>query len=193
VNLAQTAFPGEIRAKAVSFLLAREAILEADAAAVKNSNTAYNNATSDSIAVCSNASSDSITVDSNDSSGSAVAPELSGGACFSLLERILVRLYGELSADSGGGAALAVAGGFTEGASGGADGTWRERLGARLYRKDERVRFLAGGADTGKRVEGVLAGIGEAGELLIIPDGEKNARAFITGELEVYTNKYSEY
>ncbi len=67
-----------------------------------------------------------------------------------------------------------------------ADERWKERLEARLFRKDERVVFETGAADSGKLVEGTLAGIGAGGELLIRPDGESNPRAFVNGELKVY-------
>jgi BirA family biotin operon repressor/biotin-[acetyl-CoA-carboxylase] ligase len=86
---------------------------------------------------------------------------------FPLLEKILVRLYLEITREQ-------------------SRADWRERLNARLYRHKERVRFFAGGADTGEQVEGVLTGIGETGELLIMVDGETETRAFITGELAVY-------
>ncbi|GHU92892.1 hypothetical protein FACS189479_03050 [Spirochaetia bacterium] len=89
---------------------------------------------------------------------------------FSLLEKILARLYGELeTAKAEGGSA-----------------SWRERLTGRLYRRGEQVCFVDGAADSGKEVAGVLAGIGSGGELLIIPNGESEAQAFVTGELRVY-------
>jgi BirA family biotin operon repressor/biotin-[acetyl-CoA-carboxylase] ligase len=86
---------------------------------------------------------------------------------FLLLKKILACLYSEIAQTPSGD-------------------DWRERLKTRLYRYGERVRFFDGGADTGQQVEGVLSGIGETGELLITPDGETQARAFITGELAVY-------
>jgi BirA family biotin operon repressor/biotin-[acetyl-CoA-carboxylase] ligase len=98
------------------------------------------------------------------------APTLSVESRFSLLEKILARLHAEL-----------------ETAEGGSDsGAWRERLRARLYRRGEGVCFIEGAADSGKEVTGVLTGIGDGGELLIIPNGETEARAFVTGELRVY-------
>jgi BirA family biotin operon repressor/biotin-[acetyl-CoA-carboxylase] ligase len=86
-----------------------------------------------------------------------------------LLERILHRLHEELEPP----AALP---------------PWQDRLNARLYRRDQTVRFIPGPADSSQAriVEGRLAGIGPLGELLIIPQGEQTARSFITGELEVY-------
>jgi BirA family biotin operon repressor/biotin-[acetyl-CoA-carboxylase] ligase len=89
---------------------------------------------------------------------------------FSLLEKILARLYGELeTAKDGSGS-----------------GAWRERLTERLYRRGEQVCFINGATDSGKEVTGRLAGIGDGGELLIISNGETEARAFVTGELRVY-------
>ena len=84
---------------------------------------------------------------------------------FYLLERILVRLYDELETPAG------------------AD--WKTRLEQRLYKKDETVVFIDGAADSGKIVKGCLVGIGCGGELLIKPDGEKEERAFINGELKI--------
>jgi BirA family biotin operon repressor/biotin-[acetyl-CoA-carboxylase] ligase len=83
---------------------------------------------------------------------------------FVLLETILARLHQELS--------------FGE--------PWRPRLEDQLYMKGRPVRFIAGGADSGRLVEGTLAGIGEGGEILIIPEGQPQAYAYVTGELQVY-------
>ncbi|MDR1898509.1 MAG: biotin--[acetyl-CoA-carboxylase] ligase [Treponema sp.] len=97
-------------------------------------------------------------------------------ARFSLLALILARLYRELAgktADAG------------RDDTGGGD-PWRGRLEERLYLKGERVRFIAGGADSGRIVEGRLAGVGEGGELLIVPDAGAGPLAFVTGELDVY-------
>jgi BirA family biotin operon repressor/biotin-[acetyl-CoA-carboxylase] ligase len=65
-------------------------------------------------------------------------------------------------------------------------GAWRERLEGRLYMKGQSVRFAAGGTDSLCTVEGVLAGIGAGGELLIIPEGKTVREAYVTGELRVY-------
>ncbi|MDR0376987.1 MAG: biotin--[acetyl-CoA-carboxylase] ligase [Spirochaetaceae bacterium] len=81
-----------------------------------------------------------------------------------LLERILARLQEELASA----------------------GPWRERLEERLYLKGRRVRFIAGGADSGRAVDGVLAGIGAGGELLLIPGGGAAPEAWVTGELQAY-------
>jgi BirA family biotin operon repressor/biotin-[acetyl-CoA-carboxylase] ligase len=83
---------------------------------------------------------------------------------FRLLELILARLYAELNQGR----------------------PWREGLEERLYRKGEQVTFIDGAAGSDSAVEGRLAGIGPAGELLIVPQGEEKARSFITGELRVY-------
>jgi BirA family biotin operon repressor/biotin-[acetyl-CoA-carboxylase] ligase len=90
----------------------------------------------------------------------------SGGGVFRLLELILLRLYRELQT--------------LEGFS------WKERLEARLYKRGELVRFAEGAAGSRNSTEGLLAGIGGGGELLLVPPGENRARPFITGELEVY-------
>jgi BirA family biotin operon repressor/biotin-[acetyl-CoA-carboxylase] ligase len=82
----------------------------------------------------------------------------------SLLERILARLHGELSS--------AV--------------PWRGRLEERLYLKGRPVRFIAGGVDSGRTVDGILAGLGAGGELLIAPEGKTAPEAYVTGELRVY-------
>jgi BirA family biotin operon repressor/biotin-[acetyl-CoA-carboxylase] ligase len=79
---------------------------------------------------------------------------------FCLLEKILEKLFRELEAKD-----------------------WKERLEQRLFKKDENVIFIEGQANSGKEVKGRLAGIGETGELLIVPDGETKERSFITGEL----------
>ncbi|GHT92702.1 biotin--[acetyl-CoA-carboxylase] ligase [Spirochaetia bacterium] len=89
---------------------------------------------------------------------------------FTLLEKILARLHAELeTAKDGGG-----------------PGAWQNRLTERLYRRGEQVCFVEGAADSGKEVWGRLTGIGSGGELLIVPDGGTEARAFVTGELRVY-------
>lgn len=90
-------------------------------------------------------------------------PELAGGRA-ALLERILARLYAELSSTS----------------------PWRGCLEERLYLKGRQVRFIAGGVDSGRAVEGILAGIGTSGELLIVPEGKTAPETCVTGELRVY-------
>jgi BirA family biotin operon repressor/biotin-[acetyl-CoA-carboxylase] ligase len=87
---------------------------------------------------------------------------------FTLLEKILARLYAELETGEN-----AVAG---QG--------WRERLLERLYLRGKPVRFIPGAAGSNDVVEGILAGIGGDGELLISVNGE--TRPFVTGELAVY-------
>jgi len=86
------------------------------------------------------------------------------GARFLLLEKILARLYDELEININTG--------------------WKYRLEERLYKKNERVTFIEGAVDSGKIVKGTLTGISESGELLILPEGEKEVRSFISGELK---------
>jgi len=95
----------------------------------------------------------------------AINTSLPNNARFTVLEHILASLFAELARP---------------------DNDWHLRLTERLYMNGERVRFRPGGADSGVELWGKLCGIGEAGELLIIPDGEADARSFITGELDVY-------
>jgi len=95
-------------------------------------------------------------------------PALTEDARFALLEKILSRLYEEIENPSA------------------ESGTWQERLLGRLYKKGETVTFAEGAADSQNIVEGILSGLGPAGELLIIPKGEDKSRSFINGELRVY-------
>jgi BirA family biotin operon repressor/biotin-[acetyl-CoA-carboxylase] ligase len=96
------------------------------------------------------------------------------GAGHRLLERFLVRFYAELEPPS------AVPPFGTAG--------WRQRLEERLYMKGRPVRFVPGGPDSGRIVEGILSGIGPRGELLLTPQGkaEAEAEAYVTGELQIY-------
>ena len=96
-------------------------------------------------------------------------PALPENARFLLLEKILFRLYLEI-----------------ENGTMPHDLPWQERLTQRLYKKGEQVSFVPGSADSGHLVEGLLSGLGPGGELLIIPNGEKTALSFVTGELRVY-------
>jgi len=82
---------------------------------------------------------------------------------YALLENILSRLYSELSAAN----------------------NWKERLEQKLYKKNEQVLFIEGAAGSGKEVKGVLTGITDTGELLIVPDGETKPCQFVTGELVI--------
>jgi BirA family biotin operon repressor/biotin-[acetyl-CoA-carboxylase] ligase len=82
---------------------------------------------------------------------------------FILLEKILMSLNSELDRSD-----------------------WKSRLEKRLYKKNESVVFIEGTADSKNQIRGDLCGIGENGELLIIPDGETEQRSFLTGELVVY-------
>ncbi|MDR2049186.1 MAG: biotin--[acetyl-CoA-carboxylase] ligase family protein [Treponema sp.] len=100
---------------------------------------------------------------------------------FILLEKILVRLYDELE---GSGPEKAQPGTYPAAADAVKQTSWRERLLQRLYMRGKPVRFFPGAAGSGGAVKGVLAGVGDAGELLIAVDGED--RSFVTGELDVY-------
>ncbi len=63
---------------------------------------------------------------------------------------------------------------------------WLGDLNGRLFRRGERVRFEAGIADSREVVDGVLAGVGTQGELILQVDGEE--RRYVTGELLVYAS-----
>lgn len=65
------------------------------------------------------------------------------------------------------------------------DQKWKEAIEDRLYRRGERVCFESGPADSGELVRGILAGIGEEGELKI-DCGAEGERLFVTGELRAY-------
>jgi BirA family biotin operon repressor/biotin-[acetyl-CoA-carboxylase] ligase len=82
---------------------------------------------------------------------------------FYLLEKILVRLYDEFETTLGV--------------------NWKSRLEKRLFKKGGQVTFIEGAADSSQKVQGCLAGLGDSGELLILPNGENKVRSFITGEL----------
>ena len=98
----------------------------------------------------------------------AAGREIAGDERYTLLEKILMRLYAEIEH---GGDAVA---------------NWRRRIDARLYKKGELVCFIEGAADSGKTVNGGLIGIGPEVELLIAPNGgpESEARSFTAGELK---------
>jgi BirA family biotin operon repressor/biotin-[acetyl-CoA-carboxylase] ligase len=119
----------------------------------------------------------------------------SGGPCesadprFELLERILRRIKDTLGEDGAGmenaaaereAVELAVTG---AGAEVTATESWRNALEARLYKKGATFDFIAGAADTGRRVRGVLVGVGPLGELLIRDEGSGEVEGFHTGEL----------
>jgi BirA family biotin operon repressor/biotin-[acetyl-CoA-carboxylase] ligase len=98
---------------------------------------------------------------------------------FTLLEKVLARLYAELKPDPGSA-------GTEHGTDKNtmADNAWRERLLERLYMRGKPVRFIPGAAGSDTVVEGTLEGVGRDGELLIAVNGE--TRPFVTGELAVY-------
>jgi len=83
---------------------------------------------------------------------------------FALLEKIIARLYGELQTPAGK--------------------NWKYCLEQKLYKNGEEIVFVNGAVDSGKEIKGRIAGIGENGELLILPDGEKNVSSFVTGEMK---------
>jgi len=85
---------------------------------------------------------------------------------FVLLEKILARLFDEINEAQN----LA---------------NWKTRLEERLYKNGEEVIFVEGEAGSEKEIRGRLEGIGEDGELLILVEGEKQPRSFVTGELKI--------
>jgi BirA family biotin operon repressor/biotin-[acetyl-CoA-carboxylase] ligase len=105
--------------------------------------------------------------------GAAANREITHEERFTLLERILARLYHEIETANGEAdstAADSVAG-------------WRSSIESRLYKKGEQVNFAAGAADSENIVSGILVGIGPGGELLITPSGGVEPRSFTAGEL----------
>jgi BirA family biotin operon repressor/biotin-[acetyl-CoA-carboxylase] ligase len=94
------------------------------------------------------------------------------GILFTLLQCVLKRLYNELTIDNN----------IT---------TWRSRLESSLYMKNKKVTFINGTVDSGNLILGTLNGINDNGELLIIQQGEGEARAFNTGELMMPVSKQS--
>jgi BirA family biotin operon repressor/biotin-[acetyl-CoA-carboxylase] ligase len=92
------------------------------------------------------------------------AAELPGSARFDLLAAFLAFLHA--------------------GVEGASPAPWREQLEERLHMKGSPVRFFAGAADAGRAVEGLIAGVGVGGELLLRT--EHGIEAFVTGELDVY-------
>jgi BirA family biotin operon repressor/biotin-[acetyl-CoA-carboxylase] ligase len=103
----------------------------------------------------------------------APVPFLTPESRFTLLEKILARLFQELE-------------GRGKNPDAGAPESWASRLKQRLYMRGKPVRFFAGAAGSGQAVEGLLSGIGKDGELLILPPGAQEPLAFFTGELDVY-------
>jgi len=91
----------------------------------------------------------------------AAGGEIAAEDRFTLLEKILARLYNEIEADGG----------------------WKSRIESRLYKKGEQISFAEGAADSGKIVNGILTGIDSGGELLITPSGGGEPRSFTAGEL----------
>ena len=104
--------------------------------------------------------------------GKATSLSLASGAEYNaedrykLLEKILSRLRDEIESSD-----------------------WRERVEARLYKKGEEVCFAKGAADSGDFVTGTLTGIGQEGELLILPPGETGTLGFTAGEIYQMCNE----
>jgi BirA family biotin operon repressor/biotin-[acetyl-CoA-carboxylase] ligase len=99
----------------------------------------------------------------------AADTEIAHNDRFTLLEKILARLYNEIE---------------TVGSIAGDSATdWKNRIESRLYKKGETIHFAAGAADSGNIVSGILAGIGPDGELLISPSGGGELLSFTTGEV----------
>jgi len=97
----------------------------------------------------------------------ASGADIAGEERFILLEKILARLFNEFNEPEN-------------------SADWKPRLEQRLYKNGEQVVFFEGEADSGKETKGIIAGIGESGELLITPDGKTHPRSFITGELKFF-------
>lgn len=102
-------------------------------------------------------------------SGADIDPQ----ARFALLELILSGIFAELheSCDAA--------------ADNGAIG-WRSRIEDRLYKKGGRAAFIQGAAESGLLIKGTLLGIGNDGELLLLPEGADRPEAFFSGELLAY-------
>lgn len=103
----------------------------------------------------------------------AIDREIANEERYTLLEKILVRLYNEIETTADAAA------------------DWKSHIESRLYKKGELISFAAGAAgmaagmaaDSGNIVSGILAGIGPDGELLITPSGGGEPRSFTAGEL----------
>jgi BirA family biotin operon repressor/biotin-[acetyl-CoA-carboxylase] ligase len=163
VNVAQTGFPEPIRHKAASIAQALAARAGAPPSVSPPSAAAWADAPL-------SPPSDAARTDTP-----VPPPILSPESRFALLEHILARLYRELEGDAAG-----------RGAGRDGDAPWRGPLEERLYLRGEPVRFIPGGADSGRIVEGLLQGIGAGGELLVLPPGAAAPLAFVTGELDLY-------
>ena len=64
---------------------------------------------------------------------------------------------------------------------------WQQPIHSKLYMIGENVKFAEGGPLSEQIIEGKLSGMGSEGELLITPNGEKEEKAFHTGELRIYS------
>jgi len=83
---------------------------------------------------------------------------------YTLLEKILLRLYNELENPS--------------------NKNWIINLKQRLFMLNEKIIFIDGAVDSGKEIKGQLIGIGDNGELLILPEGDSEIKSFVTGEVK---------
>ncbi|MCL2720889.1 MAG: biotin--[acetyl-CoA-carboxylase] ligase [Treponema sp.] len=90
--------------------------------------------------------------------------EIKEGEIFILLEKILKRLYEKIENDKN---------------------DWKLLIEKRLYKMNERVVFIEGAADSGMEIKGTISGIGDNGELLIIPENETQTMSFYNGELMI--------
>lgn len=68
------------------------------------------------------------------------------------------------------------------------DDRWREAVSEKLYRKGERIDFLAGDPGRHELITGVIDGIGSSGELLFRPD--ERGRAGETGILRLFSGEF---
>ncbi|MDR2717901.1 MAG: biotin--[acetyl-CoA-carboxylase] ligase [Treponema sp.] len=97
--------------------------------------------------------------------GAATGGEIANEERFTLLEKILARLYNEIEAANN------------------ITADWKSRIESRLYKKGEQVSFADGAAGSGNIVSGILAGIGPGGELQITSSGGGELLFFTAGEL----------
>ena len=62
--------------------------------------------------------------------------------------------------------------------------SWRDRIGARLYRRGDPIQFAPGGRGSDSTLPCILTGIGEEGELLV--QTETGMRSFVSGEIRLW-------
>lgn len=83
---------------------------------------------------------------------------------FCLLEMILARFYNEFEIMKN-------------------DNHWKNALEKKLFKIGEKIDFFEGQADSGRKVSGVLSGIGDDGEILIKSEGKNETLSFYCGEM----------